>query len=175
MSQTLLPSDTKFGRSCFDLIDKTSTPPQMLHATTLSSLVRGLGSYNFVESIHATHRSDLTSAAYGAHVTSNALPPPMTSQEKEESNAKAMEREFTDGSRGRRIDYLGTGVGLKWTDQAQEAVIALSEAERSTAVILVIDDQENLILQISTIVEPDDLKTIIAADMPCITQRALQR
>jgi twinfilin-like protein len=112
----------------------------MLYASTRGSLLKSLGSTLFTDSIFATSRSDLTPEAYAAHRKHLAAPQPLSAHEQELADIRAAERDGGgsgyDGSRTRQ-NHVGTGVGLSWSGEVEQAVAKLGESEGSEVIVVV--------------------------------------
>jgi len=110
----------------------------MLYASTRLTLLKSLGSTVFTDSIFATSKEDLTADAYTSYLRHVAAPHPLSIREQEMIKLRAAERETAsyDGSRA-RTSYIGTGVGLNWSEEAERAVKELGQGTGSTLVIIV--------------------------------------
>ena len=112
----------------------------MIYASSRSTVTKSLGSSYFVESLFVSSKSELTAEAYAEHKGQQSGPQPLTVQEKEWEAARETERVESgtsyQGSKGRR-NHVGAGVGLTWSEEAQDAITALGGGEESTLVILV--------------------------------------
>jgi twinfilin len=112
----------------------------MLYASTRNALTKHLGSSTFVDTIYATSKDDLTPEAYAAHKRHLAAPKPMSAREKEMADIKAAERQAggtTYQGSSARSSPFGTGVGLAWAEDAQNAVKALADANEDAIVTMV--------------------------------------
>jgi hypothetical protein len=120
----------------------TSNEFKMLYASTRNSLMKSLGSAHFTDSLFATSKADLTPEAYASHKKHVAAPKPLSAREQEMADIKAAERESGggtyDGSRTRQ-NHLGTGVGLNWSPEVEDAVKELCTGESSRLVVIVSD------------------------------------
>lgn len=110
----------------------------MLYASTRLTLLKYLGSTAFTDSIFATSKEDLTADAYASHLRHVAAPDPLSNREQEIIELRAAERETAsyDGSRA-RTSYIGTGVGLNWSEEAEQAVKELGQGTGSSIVVFV--------------------------------------
>ena len=110
----------------------------MLYASTRLILLKSLGSTVFTDSIFATSKEDLTADAYTSYLRHVAAPLPLSIREQEMVELRAAERETAsyDGSRA-RTSYIGTGVGLNWSEEAERAVEELGQGTGSTLVVFV--------------------------------------
>lgn len=112
----------------------------MLYAATRNTLTKSLGSAHFTDSIFATSKDDVTAESYARHKQHLAAPKPMSAREKEMAAVKAAERQAGgsqyEGSRARQ-NHVGQGVGLKWTEDVENAVQELGHGEGSAIVVLV--------------------------------------
>jgi twinfilin-like protein len=110
----------------------------MLYASTRASLVKSLGSALFTDSIFATDKHDLTPSAYLAHQRHQAAPKPLSSREQEIADLRVAENATAsyEGSRS-RASHVGTGVGLNWSPEAEQAIASLAQGDQCTIVILV--------------------------------------
>lgn len=114
----------------------------MLYASTRGSLTRSLGSSLFADSLFATSKADLTPESYLAHKHHMAAPKPLSAREQEMADIRAAERDAGAGGggyegSGARQNLLGTGVGLAWTPEVEEAVGELGRGEGSGLVVIV--------------------------------------
>lgn len=111
----------------------------MLYASTRASLLKSLGSTLFSDSIFATSKADLTPEAYASHRRHLAAPKPLSAREQEMADVRAAEREggvAYDGSRA-RASPIGTGVGLNWSEEVEDAVKKLGEGDGCEVAIIV--------------------------------------
>ena len=110
----------------------------MLYASTRLTLLKSLGSTVFTDSIFATSKEDLTADAYTSHLRHVAAPHPLSIREQEMIELRAAERETAsyDGSRA-RTSYVGAGVGLNWSEEAERAVKELGQGTGSSTVVFV--------------------------------------
>jgi len=119
------------------MIRRVSTT-QMLYAATRSSLTKSLGSSVFTDSIFATSKQDLTPSAYEAHRKHVAAPHPLSAREQELSDLRAAENAAAtyEGS-SVRTTHFGTGVGLAWSAEVENAFVELARNSQENAIILV--------------------------------------
>lgn len=109
----------------------------MLYAATRGSLLKSLGSTLFTDSIFATSKSDLTPEAYAAHRRHLDAPKPLSTREREMADIRAAEASGTyEGSRA-RVNHVGAGVGLNWSDPVVAAIQHLGEGTDSSVAIIV--------------------------------------
>ncbi|KAH9857081.1 actin depolymerizing protein [Lenzites betulinus] len=130
--------------------DSAKVRDKMLYAATRTTVTKSLGSAHFKDTIFATSKEDIGAEAYAKHKRHVAAPPPMSAREKEMEAVKAAEREAGginyEGSRARQ-SHVAQGVGLKWTDEAVDAIKELGAAEDTRLVVLSIDPAtESLLL-----------------------------
>ncbi|KAI0831510.1 actin depolymerizing protein [Trametes gibbosa] len=129
--------------------DSAKVRDKMLYAATRTTLTKNLGSAHFKDNIFATSKEDIGAEAYARHKRHVAAPPPMSAREKEMEAVKAAEREAGgrnyEGSRARQ-SHVGQGVGMKWTDEALEAIRQLGATEDSRLVVLSIDPATETLL-----------------------------
>ena len=113
---------------------------QMLYASTRPILFRSLGSTSFTDSIFATTKSDFTAESYASHLRHNAAPHPLSAREKEMADLRSAENEAANyqGSSARSSPF-GTGVGLGWSKEVEDAVSELGRENKSAVVIIVSD------------------------------------
>jgi twinfilin len=112
----------------------------MIYASTRNSVTKSLGAANFVDTIFATSKDDLTPEGYAAHKRHLAAPKPMSAREKELANIKAAEREVGStpySVNAARQSPFGTGVGLKWSDDTEAAVRNLANATEDCLITMV--------------------------------------
>lgn len=119
----------------YDLPKSTELHPliscQMIYASTRNSVTKSLGAANFVDTIFATSKEELTPQGYAAHKRHQAAPKPMSARERELADIRVAEREAGSApysANAARNSPFGAGVGLKWSDAAEVAVRNLAEA-----------------------------------------------
>jgi len=142
----------------------------MLYAATRTTLTKSLGSAHFTDSIFATSKDDLSAEAYTKHKRHLAAPKPMSAREKEMEAVKAAERQAGgggyDGSRSRQ-SHIGTGVGLNWTEDVENAVRELGSGDGSALVIISINpSSETLLLSTVTECSVEELGAALPASEP---------
>lgn len=112
----------------------------MLYASTRNSLTKSLGSSLLTSSLFATSQTDLYPSSYLAHLKHMAAPKPLSAREQEMADIKAAEREAGGdaggGSRG-RVNHVGTGVSVGWSEDVETAVRGLAEEEGGKLVVVV--------------------------------------
>ena len=111
----------------------------MIYASTRNSVTKSLGATNFVDTIFATSKEELTPEGYAAHKRHLAAPKPMSARERELADIRAAEREAGSApynANAARKSPFGTGVGLKWSDAAEVAVRNLAEATEDHLIIM---------------------------------------
>lgn len=112
----------------------------MLYASTRNSVTKSLGATNFVDTIFATSKEDVTPAGYAAHKRHLAAPKPMSAREKEMADIKAAEREAGNAPynvNAARQSPFGATLGLKWSGDVEAAVRNLAEATEDHLVTMV--------------------------------------
>ncbi|KJA18548.1 hypothetical protein HYPSUDRAFT_45071 [Hypholoma sublateritium FD-334 SS-4] len=132
----------------FYVPDTAKVRDKMLYASTRPLLLRSLGSTSFTDSIFATTKADFTAESYASHLRHNAAPHPLSAREQEMADLRAAENEAANyqGSSVRNSP-IGTGVGLNWSKEVENAVSELGQGNKSTVIIITIDPQtETLIL-----------------------------
>ncbi|PBK64439.1 actin depolymerizing protein [Armillaria solidipes] len=145
----------------------TKIRSKMLYAASRGSLTRSLGSSIFTDSIFATSKEDLTAEAYAAHRRHVTAPQPLSIREQEIADARAAEREAGAHSYRPKVNPVGHGVGLKWTDQVEDAIKALGQGEDSGLVLLNIDvPTETLTLVSVTSASVEDLSSALPTSEP---------
>ncbi|KAG9041988.1 Twinfilin-1 [Tulasnella sp. UAMH 9824] len=83
-------------------------------------------------------KKDLTPEAYAAHLRHVAAPKPMSAREAELAEIQAAERQSStafEGSRARK-NHVGTGVGVVWNAEVEDAVKSLVAGEGGNLLIL---------------------------------------
>jgi len=142
----------------------------MIYASTRNSVTKSLGATNFVDTIFATSKKDLTPVGYTAHKRHLAAPKPMSAREKEMADIKAAEREVGSAqynSSAVRKSPFGTGVGLRWSSEVEAAVRDLADATEDHLVTMTIDPStETLTLGETTATPVDELKNKIPSSDP---------
>ena len=129
--------------------DKVSTPspvtmstidrlydPQMLYASTRSSLTKAFGATAFTDTIFATSKDDINASGYAKHRASLAAPKPMSAREKEMEEIKAAELRATESGTGyqgsrARVNHIGSHAGLRWSDEVEQEIRNLFTADES--------------------------------------------
>jgi twinfilin len=111
--------------------------PKMLYASTRASLMKTLGSALFTDSIFATSKSDLSIESYHAHRQHVLAPKPLSSREQELSDLRQAESTTADYSGSRqRVNHIGTGIGMPWSSNAEEALAELAAGQISLVVLV---------------------------------------
>lgn len=112
----------------------------MLYAATRNSVTRSLGSTHFTDSLFANSKADLTPEAYSKHKLHLAAPKPLSAREQEMADLAAAEKQ-SGGSAYQgssvRSNPLGTGVGLKWSEEVEEALRQLARENTSRLLVVV--------------------------------------
>jgi len=142
---------------------------KMQYALSHVPLVKLIGGSLIIDSIHATSKADLTPEAYEAHKRHQNAPSPLSAREQEMADLRAAEAETNvySGSQSRQSP-VGTGVGLKWTDEVEATIRELGDTEGSRIVILTIDPQSETLLHHSSIdAEADHVGSTLPASDPC--------
>lgn len=110
----------------------------MLYASTRLSLLKSLGSTLFTDSYFATSKADLTAEAYNAHLRHASAPNPLSAREQEIADLREAENEAASYTGTKvRTTHIGTGVGLKWSPELEDAVIKLGAGNECSIVIIV--------------------------------------
>ncbi|KAG6903180.1 hypothetical protein C0995_002723 [Termitomyces sp. Mi166 len=141
---------------------------KMLYASTRASLLKGLGSALFTDSIFATSKADLTPEAYAAHRRHINAPKPLSAREQEMADVRTTESASAyEGSRA-RVNHIGAGVGLRWSQGLQDSVKQLAQGEQGAIVIMAIDTPtETLILKSTSEASIQALPTLLPSSQPC--------
>jgi len=109
----------------------------MLYASTRSSLLKALGSSLFTDNLFATSKDDLTPEGYSSHRRHMAAPKPLSAREREVAGVRAAETDGTyEGSRA-RASHVGSGISLRWSQDAEDAIKQLGEGDSNVLVVLV--------------------------------------
>ncbi|KAG7452977.1 actin depolymerizing protein [Guyanagaster necrorhizus] len=144
----------------------TNVRYKMLYAASRRSLTRSLGSSVFTDSIFVTSKEDLTEA-YAAHRRHVTAPQPLSTREQEIADARAAEREAGAHSYRPKVNPIGHGVGLNWSDEVEDAIKALGHGEGSGLVLMNIDiPTETLTLVSSTSASVKDLSSALPTSEP---------
>ncbi|KAJ3728671.1 hypothetical protein C8R42DRAFT_706999 [Lentinula raphanica] len=151
--------------------DSAKVRDKMLYASTRASLLKILGSTAFSDSLFATSKSDLTPEAYLAHLKHIAAPKPLSAREQELEDIRLAEMSNAPAYEGSRAktSIVGTGVGLNWTPDVENAVETLGKEDEFGIVILSIDTaSESLVLSsTSSQVTVDNLRWNLPSSEPC--------
>ncbi|KAF8654072.1 hypothetical protein AX16_003605 [Volvariella volvacea WC 439] len=147
--------------------DTAKVRDKMLYAATRASLLKSLGSTLFTDSLFATNKSDLTAEAYTAHKKHITAPQPLSAREKEMADVRAAEGLGNyEGSRA-RANHIGTGVGLNWSEDVENAIRDLAQGLDSSVVVIKIDPStETLILDSVSELNVDQLHTYVPHSDP---------
>ncbi|KAI0320087.1 actin depolymerizing protein [Amylostereum chailletii] len=147
--------------------DSAKVRDKMLYASTRNSLTQGLGSSNFVDTLFATSKDDLTPAAYAAHKRHLAAPQPMTAREKEIEDVKAAERQAGGSASRNQNSPFSAAIGYKWTPEVESAIAGLADKSEDSVVVLAIDTtSETLVLVDESTASVDELASKIPASDP---------
>ncbi|PCH38158.1 actin depolymerizing protein [Wolfiporia cocos MD-104 SS10] len=147
--------------------DTAQVRDKMLYAATRNTLTKSLGSAHFTDQIFATTKDDLTANAYAKHKQHLAAPKPMSAREKEMEAVKAAERSGNyEGSRA-RATHVPQTVGLKWSEEVENAVKNLGSGDGGYLVLVTIDTATET-LQLSSEAEcnVDDLGSALPVSDP---------
>ncbi|KAF8078071.1 hypothetical protein FPV67DRAFT_1463996 [Lyophyllum atratum] len=148
--------------------DSAKVRDKMLYASTRASLLKGIGSTLFTDAIFATSRADLTAEAYASHKRHISAPKPLSAREQEMADVRAAESGSTyEGSRT-RASHLGTGVGLHWSQDLEEAVRQLGKSEGSAVVVIEIDRAtETLVIKATSDANVETFASALPQSQPC--------
>jgi len=141
---------------------------KMLYASSRGALSKALGGQSFKDTLFATSKADLTPTAYAAHLRHVSAPQPMSAREAELAEIQAAERQSGtafEGSRARR-NHVGTGVGLLWTREAENAIKDLVSGDGANLVILGTDSTENINLVKATSTALDGIPAALPTSDP---------
>lgn len=150
----------------------------MLYAATRNTLTKSLGSSNFADSLFATAKADLTADAYKKHRQHLAAPQPMSAREKEMEEVKAAERQSSGMARsGSELARVAQShVGLKWTEDVENAIRELGAGDGSSVVVLTVDSAtETLLLSSVAKCTISDLPNVVPSSEPCFAFFAWSR
>ncbi|KDQ60680.1 hypothetical protein JAAARDRAFT_31659 [Jaapia argillacea MUCL 33604] len=150
--------------------DAAQVRDKMLYAATRASLTKSLGSTHFTSTLFATSLSDLTPAAYRAHLAHLSAPQPMSAREKEMEEVKKAERE-ADVYRGSSVrtghSELGK-LGFEWGEGVEAALKGLGEGDGTGLVVLSVDTtKESLVLKSSQECTISQLGSALPPSEPC--------
>src|ERR1700722_18854029 len=112
----------------------------MLSASARASLTKTLGSTHFTDTLFATSLDELTPAAYAAHKAHATAPKPLSPREREMADVQAAQREAEEAYQGHRarVNHGGAPVGLKWSEEVEDAVRALAEADGGNRLVVIV-------------------------------------
>ncbi|KAG6818214.1 hypothetical protein H0H87_000119 [Tephrocybe sp. NHM501043] len=147
--------------------DSANIRDKMLYASTRASLLKALGSTLFTDTIFATSKADLTPEAYASHRRHVTAPKPLSAREQEMAEVRAAESSGAyEGSRA-RVNHIGAGVGLIWSQPLEDAVRLFAQAEHGAIVVVEIDrPTETLVLKSSSDASIDNLATLLPSSQP---------
>ncbi|QRV99992.1 cofilin/tropomyosin-type actin-binding protein [Ceratobasidium sp. AG-Ba] len=148
--------------------DSAKVSDEMLYASTRAALTKALGDQRFKDSIFATSKSDLTPEAYEAHLRHLSAPKPLTAREKELEEIRAAERESSSAYEGSgvRQSIVGSRVGMKWTDEAGEALKELPTTGGKAVVLSIDPANEVLVLKDTQVVSLEEFPGILPTAEP---------
>jgi len=143
---------------------------KMLYASTRNSLTKFLGSAHFTDSIFATTKADVTPDAYVKHKLHLAAPKPLSAREQELADLAAAEKQNSghayQGSIARSTP-LTSGLGLKWTQELQDALNQLGTDDSSRVLVLTVDpSSETLVLSETVDCDADSLGASLPKSEP---------
>ena len=146
----------------------------MLYASTRTSVTKSLGSASFPSTLFATSKSDLTPAAYSAHLAHQSAPLPLSDREKEMASVRAAN---VTSSSERRNHLAGAGVSINWPEDVREALERLGEDQgEDRLVVLRIDTkEERLWLASAEECTANDIATALPSDGPGMSPFARRR
>ncbi|GLB35071.1 putative actin depolymerizing protein [Lyophyllum shimeji] len=148
--------------------DSAKVRDKMLYASTRASLLKAIGSTLFTDSIFATSKEDLTPEAYASHKRHISAPQPLSAREREMADVRAAESGSTyEGSRA-RANHLGTGVGLHWSQDLEEAVRRLGHGDGCEVVVIGIDRaSETLVINSTSEASVETIGSSLPPFQPC--------
>ncbi|KAF8894496.1 hypothetical protein BD779DRAFT_842149 [Infundibulicybe gibba] len=148
--------------------DAAKVRDKMLYAATRNSLMKALGSNLFTDALFATSKADLTPEAYEAHQRHIAAPKPLSAREQQMADIRAAESGgIYEGSRA-RVNHIGTGVGLNWSDEVEHAVKELGAGQGCRLVVIKIDTpSETLVLDSVSDISVESLGSTLPSSDPC--------
>ncbi|KAF8163181.1 hypothetical protein B0H34DRAFT_311846 [Crassisporium funariophilum] len=161
----------------FYVPDSAKVRDKMLYASTRLLLLKSLGSTLFSGSIFATTKDDFTAEAYASHLRHAAAPHPLSAREQETIDLRAAENETASyGGSSARISHIGTGVGLNWSPEVEDAVKKLGKGIDCSLVIITIDpNTETLSLHSASEVDLNSLGSSLPQIEPCYSLFAWPR
>ncbi|KAJ7684629.1 actin depolymerizing protein [Mycena polygramma] len=122
--------------------DTAHVRDKMLYSSSQASLLKGLGSSLFSDSMSANSKNDLTPQGYADHRRHVLAPPPLSAREREMADVLAAERagnvDAYQGSRA-RDSPIGNTLGMPWAPELEQAVKDLGEGDDSALVVATID------------------------------------
>ncbi|KAF9457234.1 hypothetical protein BDZ94DRAFT_1326422 [Collybia nuda] len=148
--------------------DSSKVRDKMLYASTRTSLLKTLGSTLFTDSIFATSTVDLTPEAYASHRRHLAAPKPLSLREQEMAEIRAAESGNAYGGSRARVNHIGTGVGLVWSREVEDAVRDLGAGSGCAVVVVKIDsNSEMLTLAFASEITIESLGPSLPVSEPC--------
>lgn len=142
----------------------------MLYASSRPALTKALTS---LDTLSVSSKSELTPSAYLDRLSQQGAPPPISSREREIEDARAAERadavHGTITSRS-RVSHLGSaGLGLKWAEEAIQAVEAFQSFDDNNLLAIFRIDVASEILSLihKEPCDPEDVSTNLPAETPC--------
>jgi twinfilin-like protein len=124
----------------FYVPDSARIRDKMLYASTRNPLLKALGSTIFTDSLFATSKEDLTPEAYAAHKRHSAAPKPLSAREQELADIREAEgiSVLHQGTMA-RVSHLNTGIGFRWSKDAEDAVVSLGRGEGCAIAIIQVE------------------------------------
>ncbi|GAA5880496.1 hypothetical protein JCM16303_005406 [Sporobolomyces ruberrimus] len=161
--------------------DHSPVRSKMLYASTRTTLIRHLGDSNFIDSIFATSKDDLSYSSYLAHTRHSSAAAPLTAREQEMAEIRAVEslaaredssnQELERGGRsmifGQQESKLEEGTSevrgaLPWSQEAKETVRELNGGEKEIVQLEIDLKTETIVLS-----EPQPTSLSVPTDKPC--------
>lgn len=130
----------------FYVPESAKVKDKMLYASTRGSLTKALGS-TCTDSLFATSKKDITPEAYAAHKRHNAAPKPLSSREQELAEIREAESSTISyqGTMSLNSHLNTTGVGFRWSQDAEDALVNLSRGEGCAIVVIQLEPATELL------------------------------
>ncbi|KAJ1550823.1 hypothetical protein HK405_015805, partial [Cladochytrium tenue] len=112
---------------------------KMLYASTRGTLTKELGDSNFIDTLHASSKAEVSLAGYKKHLAHKAADAPLTERELERLQTNLAETGIDIGTTTRRaFAASSSSVGLPVSDEAAAALRGLRDGDHN-AVLLTVD------------------------------------
>ncbi|EGF83682.1 hypothetical protein BATDEDRAFT_85196 [Batrachochytrium dendrobatidis JAM81] len=144
--------------------DTAKVRDKMLYAASKSTLTKELGDSNFVDTVYATTKDDLSLEGFHCHVKHSHAEAPLTERELEAAAVKASESTAEIGISSRRSN--APGVAFQFTLEANQAFKELKNGSINFISLRVDPETETMLLDCSASIQLSEIHGKIDSQAP---------